>query len=331
MGGAAAYQPHPAERFDEVSPPDGAAADGAGADGVGGLGFGVVEFRERAAGVGDARAIYELIAAGEVEWHGRAEVALDRVVADLRRPLIDLAVDTLVVEAAGGVVAGWGWNHGGKRAQVDVHPAYRGLGVGTRLLDWVEARSRAVGSEWIAQTVDDADKDGTAMLQARGYDVLAVNWLLERPISAERRESPAGIRLAGFEPERAEDAHQVVEDAFAEFGSRRKSFAEWAELTIGRASFLPEASTLAYDGDVLVGVVIALDGEEGYVEQLAVGVDHRNRGIARAMLDRTAAEFHRLGRENLTLWTHSGTGALAMYEHLGLSVRRSTTVHRLLL
>ncbi|GAB3925124.1 hypothetical protein GCM10029976_017950 [Kribbella albertanoniae] len=102
-------------------------------------------------------------------------------------------------------------------------------------------------------------------------------------------------------------------------------------LTIGRAGFRPDASTLAYDGDVLVGVVIALDGDEGYVEQLAVGVDHRNRGIARAMLDRTAAEFHRLGRTKLTLWTHSGTGALAMYEHLGLSVRRSTTVHRLML
>jgi len=290
-----------------------------------------VEFRERAAGVGDAEAIFEVIAAAEVGWHGRAEVVVDRVVADLRRPLIDLEADTLVVEAPGGEIAGWAWNHGGKRAQVDVHPAYRGLGVGTRLLDWAEARSRAVGSEWIAQTVDDADKDGTAMLKARGYDVLAVNWLLERPLTSEHRETPAGIRLTGYDAERAEQVHQVVEDAFAEFGSRRKSFDEWAELTIARASFHPEASTLAYDGDVLVGVVIALDGDEGYVEQLAVGADHRNRGIARAMLDRAAAEFHRLGRENLTLWTHSGTGALAMYEHLGLRVRRSTTVHRLLL
>jgi hypothetical protein len=30
----------------------------------------------------------------------------------------------------------------------------------------------------------------------------------------------------------------------------------------------------------------------------------------------------------LTLWTHSGTGALAMYERLGMTVRRSTTVYR---
>lgn len=279
----------------------------------------------------DAGAIYELIAAAEVGWHGQAEVIVDRVAADLRRPLIDLGVDTLVVEAPGGGVAGWAWNHGGKRAQVDVHPSYRGLGLGTRLLEWAEGRSREVESEWIAQTVDDADKAGTELLQSRGYDVLAVNWLLERPLSSEQRAIPAGIRLESYDSARAEQAHDVVEDAFAAFGSRRKSFEEWAELTIARASFRPDASTLAYDGDVLVGVVIALDGDEGYVEQLAVGADHRNRGIARAMLDRTAAEFHRLGRTDLILWTHSGTGALAMYEHLGLSVRRSTTVHRLML
>ncbi|GAA1701707.1 hypothetical protein GCM10009745_56070 [Kribbella yunnanensis] len=288
-----------------------------------------MEFSGRAAGVGDAGAIWGVIAAAEVGWHGRAEVVPDRVAADLRRPLIDLALDTLVLEAPGGELVGWAWNHGGKRAQVDVHPAYRGLGLGSRLLDWAEARSREVGSDWIAQTVDDADKAGTELLQGRGYDVLAVNWLLERPLRSQPCEAPAGIRLEAYDSARAEEAHEVVEGAFAEFGSRRKSFEEWAELTVARASFRPDASTLAYDGDEVVGVVIALDGDEGYVEQLAVATDHRNRGIARAMLDRTAAEFHRLGRGNLTLWTHSGTGALAMYEHLGLRVRRSTTVHRL--
>jgi len=254
---------------------------------------------------------------------------VDQVAADLRRPLIDLAADTVVVEAAGGEVAGWAWNHGGKRVQVDVHPSYRGLGLGTRLIEWAEARSRAVGSEWVAQTVDDADKAGTELLRSRGYDVLATNWLLERPLDdVVEQEPPAGIRLAAFDPERAHEVYELAQDAFQQ---RRKSFDEWAELTIARPAFLPTVSTLAYDGDTVAGLVIALDGEEGYVEQLAVGADHRNRGIARAMLDRTCAEFRRLGRDNLILWTHSGTGALAMYEHLGLRVRRTTTVHRLLL
>jgi mycothiol synthase len=65
----------------------------------------------------------------------------------------------------------------------------------------------------------------------------------------------------------------------------------------------------------------------GY-DVLRVRADHRNNGIARVMLDDTCAEFHRLGRRTCILWTHSGTGALGMYERLGMRVRRSTTVYR---
>ncbi|GAA0618038.1 GNAT family N-acetyltransferase [Kribbella sandramycini] len=288
-----------------------------------------MEFTTRPATLDDAHPIYELMAAAEVSWHGQAEVVPDSVAADLRRPLIDLALDTLVVEAPGGELAGWAWVHDGKRSQAGVHPAYRGHGLGPRLLDWIEARSRAVGSEWVAQAVDDADKAGTKLLRTRGAEVLATNWLLERPAAVESRELPDGVRLDAYDPERAQEAHELIGTAFSAFQSRRKSFEEWSELTVLRSTFLPAATTFAYVGDELAGVVIALDGEEGYVEQLAVSSDHRGRGIARAMLDRTSAEFARLGRDTIILWTHSGTGALAMYEHLGLRARRSTTVHRL--
>jgi len=291
-----------------------------------------MEFTTRPAAIADAHAIYELIAAAEQEWHGHAEVVPDGVAADLARPLIQLDRDTLVVLAPNGDLVGWAWVHDGRRAQIDVHPSYRGLGVGTRLVDWAEARARETGSDWMAQTVDDADTAGTELLRSRGYDVLATNWLLERPINpAEPQQAPAGIRLAAYDPARAAEVHRLIEEAFSAFQQRRKSFEEWSELTVSRATFLPEASTIAYAGDEVVGAVIALDlpgGEEGYVEQLAVRADQRNKGVARAMLDRTCAEFQRLGRRTCILWTHSGTGALAMYERLGMKVRRSTTVYR---
>jgi ribosomal protein S18 acetylase RimI-like enzyme len=285
-----------------------------------------MEFRTRPATTGDADAIYQLIAAAELGWHGHAEVVPDAVAADLRRPLIDLALDTRVIESDQPVA--WGWLHDGRRTQIDVHPAYRGLGLGTRLLDWAEDRARELGSPWIAQTVDDADEGGTALLRSRGYEVLATNWLLERPITDAPPAAPDGIRLTAYDAARAAEIHRLIEDAFGEFQQRQKSFEEWAELTISRSTFLPEASTLAYDGDALAGAIIALDGDEGYVEQLAVRSDHRRRGIARAMLDRTCAGFGRLGKSTCILWTHSGTGALGMYERLGMQVRRSTTVYR---
>ncbi|MEU4193972.1 GNAT family N-acetyltransferase [Kribbella sp. NPDC026611] len=287
-----------------------------------------MEFRTRPATTGDADAIYRMIAAAELEWHGHAEVVPDGVAADLRRPLIKLDRDTLVVETPDGELAGWAWLHDGRRAQIDVRPSYRGQGIGARLLDWAEERAREYGSPWIAQTVDDADVAGTALLRGRGYEVLATNWLLERPISNAPFAVPEGIRLTGYDEARSAEVHRLIEDAFGEFQQRHKSFEEWAELTISRSTFLPSASTLAYDGDELIGAIIALDGDEGYVEQLAVRSDHRRRGVARAMLDQTCANFAELAKTTCILWTHSGTGALAMYEHLGMRVRRSTTVYR---
>lgn len=292
-----------------------------------------MELSTRAATIADADAIYRLIAAAEIGWHGQAEVVPDQVAADLRRPELDLERDTLLVHAPNGDLAGWAWVHLGKRAQIDVHPSYRGQGIGTRLLDWAVQHAREAGSDWVAQAVDDADKAGTDLLRSRGADVLATNWLLERPITTPApRALPEGIRLGSYDPARAQELHELVEDAFSAFQPRRKTYEEWARLTIERDTFLPDASTLAYAGDELVGAVLALDlpgSGEGYVEQVAVRADQRTKGIARAMLDETCAVFHRLGRHDLILWTHSGTGALAMYERLGLRVRRSTTVYRI--
>jgi mycothiol synthase len=59
-----------------------------------------------------------------------------------------------------GRLAGWTWLNRGRRAQIDVDPAYRGRGVGTALLEWAEARATQLGSDWMAQTVDDKDEAG---------------------------------------------------------------------------------------------------------------------------------------------------------------------------
>ncbi|MFI7061176.1 GNAT family N-acetyltransferase [Kribbella sp. NPDC050124] len=289
-------------------------------------------FTSRPATIGDAEAIYRLIATGEIQWHGRAEVVPDAVAADFERPELDVERDTLVVHAANGDLAAWAWLHLGKRGQVDVHPSYRGLGIGTTLVEWTEARSREVGSEWMAQTVDDADKAGNDLMRSRGYEVLATNWLLERPIAtAASRQAPDGITVHAYDEAQSHAVHELIDAAFSEFQPRRKSYDEWARLTVERETFLPNASTLAYAGAELVGAIVALDlpeTNEGYVEQVAVRADQRRKGIARAMLDATCAEFGRLGRGDCILWTHSGTGALAMYENLGMRVRRSTTVYR---
>jgi len=66
---------------------------------------------------------------------------------------------------------------------------------------------------------------------------------------------------------------------------------------------------------------------EGYVDHVAVRADHRGRGIAKALLLTAFRGFHLRGRSTTTLWTHSKTGALGLYEGIGMTVRRSDTVY----
>ncbi|NEA32763.1 GNAT family N-acetyltransferase [Streptomyces sp. SID13031] len=279
-------------------------------------------FSCRAATTADAKTISRL-----------AEIALDEVEATLERPGLDASVDTLVILEPAGDIAAWTYVRG-RRSQVDVGPSYRGLGLGSSLLDWAEARAVEIDGEWLAQTVDDEDHAGTALLRARGYDVLATNWKLtmpatENPALPDLPDLPAGITIRPFSAEDRQAAYLVIQNAFDDWQPRRWGYEEWARMSVERSSFTPELSPVAFAGDELVGAAICLalpDSDAGSVEQLAVRRDLRGQGIARALLAHASHGFSRQGRPNLTIWTHSGTGALAMYERLGMTVEHSTTV-----
>jgi ribosomal protein S18 acetylase RimI-like enzyme len=290
-----------------------------------------MDFRTRPATLADAPAIHAVIAANEQAWHGLVQSVPDAVAADLQRPQITLGLDTRVVTTPDDEVVAWAWVHGGRRSQIDVHPSYAGQGLGTELLDWAETRAREHESDWLAQTVDDADEAGTDLLRSRGYEVLATNWLLERPVDGDAPALPDGVTLRPFATDDARVVHKVVQDAFDDWQPRRHEYDEWAGTSIERSSFDPELSPVAVAGDEIVGAVISLDlpdSPDAYVDQVAVRSDFRGRGLARALLTYAALGAGRRGKQTLTLWTHSGTGALAMYERLGMKVRRSTTVYR---
>jgi ribosomal protein S18 acetylase RimI-like enzyme len=89
-------------------------------------------------------------------------------------------------------------------------------------------------------------------------------------------------------------------------------------------------SPVAVEGDRMVGAVVSVDDPqlgEGYIERVAVARDQRNRGIARLLLRWAFRAFYQHGQRHCALWTHSGTGALSLYERVGMTVRRSSTVY----
>jgi mycothiol synthase len=85
---------------------------------------------------------------------------------------------------------------------------------------------------------------------------------------------------------------------------------------------------LLVHGGRVVGVSVAFDagpGQDAWIQQLAVVRDYRGRGLGAALVRETFARFADRGFTHGGLATDSRTGALAMYKHLGFTVRSSWT------
>jgi mycothiol synthase len=289
-------------------------------------------YTTRPATLADVPAIRDLVAACQHQLYGRAETDLDGVAADLSRPGLDPALDSRLVHGPAAELAAWAWVN--RRSEIDVHPDHRGRGLGGALLDWAEARARETGAEQLVQTnVPDQDRAAGALLRSRGYQPKATEWMLEIAMDTEPTvpAPPPGITVRMFRHGDEHPAHQLTEDAFDDWQQRHKSYQEWAKLTVERATFAPSVSPVAFAGDEMVGAVLSLDVPErgeGYIERVAVRRDHRNRGLARLLLRHAFRGFHHQGRRSCTLWTHSDTGALSLYERVGMTVCRSSTVYR---
>lgn len=274
----------------------------------------------------DIPAIVELIGACELDSDGVAEVDESDVSFD--RHGFDADLDTMLVFDRDELVA-WAELYRG-RAEIDVHPTHRGHGIGAGLLLWSEERARELGDPDVGQTKTDANQNARRLFLANGYLKSWTSWLIR--IAFDKRPDaprvPEGISIRAYEASNARSAYEVIDAAFSEWPGRFPGpFEVWASV-VAHPAFRPELSPLAFDGDELVGAVISYDypdAGEGWISQLATKATHRHRGIAQAMLRTAFVWFHARGRTVASVSTDSRTGALGLYEKVGMHVQRQYT------
>ena len=125
----------------------------------------------------------------------------------------------------------------------------------------------------------------------------------------------------------------LIDTSFLEWSDRAPESLEDWRATISRPGFEPGLlPVLATTDGTIVGAAVLMDtsgAHEGWVQQLAVAREHRGLGLGRALLDESFGRFRSRGRRACCLNTDSRTGALGLYEHVGMSVTRSYT-HRAL-
>jgi mycothiol synthase len=284
----------------------------------------------------DSGTVYELMAACEQHDIGSVEIEEADLVAEWSRPSFDITASTVGVYDEQGAVVAYAELSSDTRADAAVRPDHRRRGIGTALTAWVRATARGRGAQVVGSPVPQGS-DGDRLLERLGYFVRWTSWVLELPegVEVEAQPLPAGHSIRSAETEADQRAAwTVLEDAFLEWADRpREPFEDFAAEVMGRPGFEPWQLRLVVDGDgVPVGachLVIFRGGEvpAGYVQSIGVRADRRHQGLARALLADAFANAREVGARSSELSTDTRTGALGLYEKVGMRVRQ-TWLHR---
>lgn len=274
----------------------------------------------------DADRVAAVMAAEELADTGEVAIEAADLVADWSEPSYDLGAHSIGVLDASGEVVAYAEAYGGDRADAAVHPDHHGRGIGTALARWTAARAAELGAERVGMPKP-LGSPGDRLLDALGWQARWHSWVLELPAGATvpQRALPDGYAVREATPADHEQAWEVTETAFLEWSVReRQPLQAWLHHITGRPGFAPWQLRVVTDpSGTVVGTVIVLladEGREGYVDKVAVRADQRGLGLGQALLADAFAVARSHGAERARLATDSRTGALPLYQRLGMEV-----------
>ncbi|MEO7069262.1 MAG: GNAT family N-acetyltransferase [Nostocoides sp.] len=276
---------------------------------------------------GDAQAFHAMYAAAELHDAGEAAIEVADVIGDWARPSVDLARHSMGVWDGDLLVAGCDV-YRTRRADGVVLPSHRGRGIGSALARWTQAVCAADGGTRVGMTVP-AGSDGEVVFADLGYHRGWTSWVLQLPPEAEiaDRPLPDGYALRDVDPATELPlVHRVVEAAFNEWPERQPfPYEDWMAAVPERDGFAPWQMRVVTGPDgAIVGVCTLMLAEHtAYVDQLAVCRTERGRGLAQALLADGFGNGRAHGATVSELSTDSRTGALPLYERLGMLVTQT--------
>ena len=299
----------------------------------------------------DVGALAELLAAAEAVDDTGVHESPEDLAGGWLNDLVDLELDTRVVRADDGRVAGYATTIApptfrdayGVHLQGRVHPELRGQGIGQALLAWQLARGRQLHAERhpeaparLTATVYTTMPSLEALVRRAG--LVQARWFfhMDRSLTGlpPLRQVP-GVDLVPFTWDRDEAVRLAHNAAFTEhYGSSERDVASWRVMFTGQRSFRPDLSVLAVSGDGVLGYALSYVSEataaatgvrEGYFGQIGVVPAARGRGLAKAVIiaGLHAAAAGGCRTAGLEVDSENVTGALGLYESLGFTTHRT--------
>jgi ribosomal protein S18 acetylase RimI-like enzyme len=272
----------------------------------------------------DAPAVAALLAAEEERFYGRPGRLTGADVLTFRQ----YAKEAWVWEDDGRIAASATYGIHGEAANIRGVVGDKERGLGAEILARGEAFARAEGMMKILTGAPEPDAAARALFESRGYREarrfyeMAIELTEEPPAPVV----PAGLVVDELREDEYEAFYGALNEAFAEHWEwHPQPFEEWLERRQGqhRDEHGP-VWFVVRDGDEVAAITrndVSLAGG-GYVGAIGVRPAWRGRGLAKALLHRTFAEFWRRGTTRVTLDVDSQneTGAVKLYERVGMHV-----------
>jgi mycothiol synthase len=272
----------------------------------------------------DAPAVAELINAEEDRVYGRP----GRLTGANILMFLEYTKESWIWEEDGHIAATATFGVHGESGHIRGFVAAKGRGIGTEILDRGEAFARAEGVQKILAGAAEPDTAARELFERHGFHEVRRFYEMEIELTEEPPEPvvPDGLLIDELREDEYEAFYDALNEAFAEHWEwHPKPFADWIEMRQGQHR--DESGPIWFvvrDGDELAAVTRndADVAGGGYVGAIGVRPAWRGKGLGKALLQRTFAEFWRRGTKRVTLDVDSqnSTGAVALYERVGMRV-----------
>jgi GNAT superfamily N-acetyltransferase len=214
-------------------------------------------------------------------------------------------------------------------ASLQLHPDYRNLE--PEMLDWAEANAAGPMENGdglhlhIGAFAHDSVRQ--ALLEQRGYEQMTFGWVVRQlrfeECNLKQPNLADGYTLRTTIPENITDDQRIADLLNAAFGRTFHNAAEYQWFTRKAPSFRQylELVATAPDGTFAAYVGVPFDdvNGRGIFEPVCTHPDHRQKGLAKALMQEALLRLHTTGAVDVTVETGDAVPANALYNSLGFT------------